>query len=370
MRHLSQLGSEVVADLLGVGGSVDSLHLAQDGQRSSAGHGVASIGGAVGAGAESGGNLVGAGDAADGHAAAHSLSHGHAVRLHAIALIAHEAAATAPTSLDLVQQEQDALLVAELTDALDELVGSGEHAALALNRLEHDGAGLALDISILEGLQVVVVSIHEAGNQVAEALLDGGVGLAGSGHGTEGTAVEGGLSGDDGPSVGTDVLDAPLTGDLDHSLVGLSAGVLIEDLIHTGGLADLLGQEDLRNGVGIVEGLHQGSALLLNGSDNLGVAVAQGVNGDTSIEVQVGLVVLVIHIDALGPVSQEVHTLIGLDLILLGHCLHVGNSQASVFQSHDEIPPIQKLRCKIGISKPAHRWGLVFSTAGYSTRLF
>ena len=167
--------------------------------------------------------------------------------------------------------------------------------------------------------------------------------------------MEGSLSGDDVPSVGTDVLDAPLTGDLDHSLVGLSAGVLIEDLIHTGGLADLLGQDDLGNGVGIVEGLHQGSALLLNGSDNLGVAVAQGVNGDTSIEVQIGLVVLVIHIDALAPIGQEIHTLIGLDLILLGHCLHVGNSQASVFQSHDEIPPIQKLRCKIGISKPTRK---------------
>src|SRR5699024_5630305 len=118
------------------------------------------------------------------------------------------------------------------------------------NRLEHDGAGLALDISVLEGLQVVELSIGEAGDQVAEALLDGGVGLTGSGHGAEGTAVEGSLSGDDVPSVGTDVLDAPLTGDLDHSLVGLSAGVLIEDLVHAGGLADLLGQDDLGNGVG------------------------------------------------------------------------------------------------------------------------
>lgn len=53
---------------------------------------------------------------------------------------------------------------------------AGNHAALALNRLEHDGAGLALNIGSLEGVQVVVLSISKAGGQVAEALLDGGLG--------------------------------------------------------------------------------------------------------------------------------------------------------------------------------------------------
>ena len=367
-RHLQQLLCEVVADLLGVLGPLASLQLTQNCQGSGASHGVTSIGGTMGAGAESGSSLVVAGDAADGEAAAHCLSHGHDVGLHAIGHVGHELAAAAPASLHFVQAEQDALLVAELTDALDELVGSGPNAALALNRLEHDSAGLALNISVLESLQVVELSIGEAGGQVAEALLDSGVGLAGSGHGAEGTAVEGLLSSDDVPSVGADVLDAPLTSHLDHSFVGLSTGVLIQNLVHADGLADFLGQDSLRNGVGIVEGLHDGSSLLLDGLHDLGVAVAQTVNGDTCIEVQIGLVVLIIHIDALGAVSDEVHTLIGLDHVLLDECLQFSSGQASVFQSHKDFLPF-KINSDSGIvwvrvSDP------VFSTAGYSFRLF
>ena len=151
--------------------------------------------------------------------------------------------------------------------------------------------------------------------------------------------MEGLLSGDDVPSVGTDVLDAPLTGDLDHSLVGLSAGVLIHDLIHADGLADLLGEDGLGNGVGIVEGLHDQSGLILNGLDHLGVAVAQAVNSDTCIEVQVGLIVLVVHIDAFSAVSDKVHTLVGLDHVLLDLSLQLSSGQTSIFQSHRKFLP-------------------------------
>ena len=74
VRHLSQLSSEVIADLLGVLGPLASLQLTQNSQGSGAADGVASIGGTVGAGAESSGDTVGAGDAADGHTAAIALA--------------------------------------------------------------------------------------------------------------------------------------------------------------------------------------------------------------------------------------------------------------------------------------------------------
>ena len=153
--------------------------------------------------------------------------------------------------------------------------------------------------------------------------------------------MEGLLSSDDVPSVGADVLDAPLTSHLDHCFVSLSTGVLIQDLVHAGGLADFLGQDCLRNGVGVVEGVHDGSSLLLDSLHDCGMAVTQGVNSDTSVEVQISFAVLVIHVDAFSGVSNEVHTLVGLDHVLLNLCLQFNSAQTSIFQSHKIFLPFK-----------------------------
>ena len=151
--------------------------------------------------------------------------------------------------------------------------------------------------------------------------------------------MEGLLSGDDLEVIGTIVINAILTGHLDHSLVGLRTGVLIDDLIHTSGLADLLGQDGLGHGVGIVEGVHDVLHLVDNSSDDLGVAVTQGVNSDAGIEVQIRNAVLVIHIDAVSSFSDEIHTLIGLDHVLLDLSLQFSSVLKVVFQSHSKFLP-------------------------------
>ena len=51
-------------------------------------------------------------------------------------------------------------------------------------------------------------------------------------------------------------LDAVLSCHFDHGLVRLGTGVLIEDLVHADGLADFLSKQCLRDGVWIVEGMH------------------------------------------------------------------------------------------------------------------
>ena len=180
--------------------------------------------------------------------------------------------------------------------------------------------------------------------------------------------MEGLLCGDDVPSVGTDVLNAPLTGNLDHSFVGLSAGVLVHNLVHADGLADLLGQDSLRNGVGIVEGLHNQSGLLLNGLHHLGVAVAQAVNSDACIEVQVSFAVLIIHIDAFSIICHEIHTLVGFDHVLFDLSFQLSGGQTSVFQSHKKFLPF-KNKCKYRDFQACEP-SPVFTTAGYSFRLF
>ena len=153
--------------------------------------------------------------------------------------------------------------------------------------------------------------------------------------------MEGLLSGDDLEVIVAVMVNAVLTSHLDHSLVGLRTGVLIDDLVHAGGLADLLGEDGLGNGVRIVEGVHDVLNLVDDSSNDLGIAVAQRVNGDTCIEVEVGNTVLVIHIDTFGSIGNKVHTLIGLDHVLFDLGLQFSGAHASVFQSHNRFPPIQ-----------------------------
>ena len=208
------------------------------------------------------------------------------------------------------------------------------HAAFALDRLDHDADGV-LVTGRLEGFKVVERSIGEAVGHRAETDLTGVVRLTGRRHGAEGAAVEGFTGGDDMILVRAVLLDAVLTCHLDHGLIGFGAGVLVEDLVHADGLADLFGEQHLRHGVRIVEGLHQGGGLVLHRLDDLFIAVADGVDGDARVEVEIRGVVLVIHIDALGVVCKEIETLVGFDHIGVDLALDVFECQSGVLQPHD-----------------------------------
>mgnify|MGYP001122743264 CR=1 FL=1 len=79
-------------------------------------------------------------------------------------------AGTAGADLDLVEHEEDALLIAQVTQALQEFLGSGTHTALALDRLGQDGADVLVH-DVLDGLEVVELSIAEAGGQGLEVTV-------------------------------------------------------------------------------------------------------------------------------------------------------------------------------------------------------
>ena len=139
------------------------------------------------------------------------------------------------------------------------------------------------------------------------------------------------------------MINAILTSHLDHGFVGLGTGVLIDDLVHTGGLADLLGEDGLGNSVRIVEGVHDVLNLVDDSSDDLGVAVTERVDGDAGIEIEVRNAILIIDVDAFRGVSHEIHTLVGLDHVLLDLGLQFSSGHTSVFQSHSN-PPIQIIK--------------------------
>ena len=114
-----------------------------------------------------------------------------------------ELAGTAGADLNLVEHEEDALLVAQVTQALQEFLGSGTHAALALDRLGQDGADVLVH-DVLDGLEVVELSIAEAGGQGLEVAVHRI--LAGGRAGREGAAVEGVLHRDDDEALGMAVI--------------------------------------------------------------------------------------------------------------------------------------------------------------------
>ena len=78
-------------------------------------------------------------------------------------------ASTAPTALHLVEQEQNALLVAKGPQIPQERPGDFAHAALAHDRLDHDSGGGVANGS-LDGADVAGSDMVKAFDGRAEAL--------------------------------------------------------------------------------------------------------------------------------------------------------------------------------------------------------
>ena len=85
---------------------------------------------------------------ADRKAAAKSLGRRHDVRGDARPFMREQAPGAAHAALHLVEQEQDAVLVAQGPQVPQERPGDLAHAALAHDRLDHDTGGLLPDDGI------------------------------------------------------------------------------------------------------------------------------------------------------------------------------------------------------------------------------
>ena len=78
---------------------------------------------------------------AERNAAAEPFGEHHDVRRDARVLESEELAGAADPGLDLVEDQQDAVLGRQSAQAAQELVRRDEHAGLALDRLQHHGDG-------------------------------------------------------------------------------------------------------------------------------------------------------------------------------------------------------------------------------------
>ena len=138
-------------------------------------------------------------------AAADALGDRHDVGRDARPFIGEELAGAADAALDLVEDQQQAVLVAELAQAPQRLRREDADAALALHGLEQDRRGLGAD-QLLGGVDVVEGDLVEAFDLRAEAFEV--FRLAAGGDRRQRAAVEGAFEGDGAEALGMAVDDS------------------------------------------------------------------------------------------------------------------------------------------------------------------
>lgn len=157
--------TEEVSKSLGIGNHILFL----DELEGADGHGatkrVATIGGAVSAGLNNKHDFLAAHDSTDGvHAARDGLAQSYHVRFDASPLGAEHATSSANAGLDLVTDEQDVVLLAEIVDLLQVVLIGDHDTSLTLNRLDQEGSGiLAMSLENLLEVSNVVESDGLAG---------------------------------------------------------------------------------------------------------------------------------------------------------------------------------------------------------------
>ena len=194
-------------------------------------------------------------------------------------LVAPEPPGAAHAGLDLVEDQADAGLVAELAQPGQVPVVGDVHAALALDGLDHDARGVAVD-GALQRAEIVEGDVLEAARQRLEPVVV--LLLRGGGDGGERPAVEAAPHRDDVAAIARPVLLGPLPRELDRRLVGLRARVGEEHAVGEGVLAEELGEVGLLGDVEEVRHVQQRGRLLADGPDHARVRVAQRGDGDAA----------------------------------------------------------------------------------------
>jgi hypothetical protein len=198
---------------------------------------IATVGGSVGAWSEQVGEIQAMGlaadpECADGESTAEGFGHGDAIWKELISagqafedsLEALEASGTEVAALNTVEEEEQAVLVAEIPEAGEILGGGWGNPALALDSLDQNGSGGRGD-GVGGGIEIIEGDMAEAGDERAESLFD--LVLPGGGDASESPTVERIESGDDFESA---LGIAEATSEFEEAFVGFGAGVAEEDL--------------------------------------------------------------------------------------------------------------------------------------------
>ena len=202
-------------------------------------------------------------------------------------LVGEELAGAADAGLDLVEDQQQAVLVAQRAQAPQEVRRrSTLHAALALDRLDQERAGSRADRG-LHGVEVAGRDLVEAVDLRPEALDV--FGLSAGGDRRQRAPVKGAFESHDAVSLGMAADRLALARHLDRRLVGLGARIGEEDQIGEGRLGQpprqTLAFRDLEEIGGVPELAGLGRQRL----DEMRMGMAERGHGDAGAEIEIAL---------------------------------------------------------------------------------
>ena len=266
------------------------------------------------AGLEHGGGVRVRHACADRQPAAEALRHGHHVGRDAELLVRPERAGAAVAALDLVEDQEGAVLVAGLARGVQQLGLERVDPRLALDRLEQDGGG-ALAHGGAQGVDVVARHHPEAGHERRERRL---LRLLRRGRQRAHRApVEAALHHHELAA------RAALAGELERALDRLGAGVAQEHAAAEREVGEPLGEAHAGLGVEEVAHVHQPPGLVAHRLHHARVAVAELRHRDAREEVEVLVALVVPEPRALaaheldGVARVGVHERVALELLEL-----------------------------------------------------
>ncbi len=179
---------------------------------------------------------------AERKAAADTLGNRHDIRLDVGPFMGKELAGAAVAALDLVENQQEAVLVAQIAQALQALIGDNADAAFTLHRFDQNAGGFRSD-GRLDRFVIGKRNLIEALDPGAEAIKI--FVLAAGGDGRQGAAVKGALEGDQPKALGCAGHGMIAPRRLDGAFHGLGAGIGEKHLVGEGRSDKALTQFDL-----------------------------------------------------------------------------------------------------------------------------
>ena len=214
-----------------------------------------------------------------------------------------ELAGASGAALDLVVDQQDACLIAQLADELEVFGGRFAHAALALHRLDDHGCEVRRGDFLLERLDIAELDRAEAREARAEAfailVLRAGIDAA------QRPAMEGSSEGQDADALGLAFRPVIAAGDLDAAFDRLGAGVGEEGVVGEGEVDIALREALLPRHAIHVRCVPELVGLVGKRLDQRGVCMPQRIDRDTGDEIEIGSALVVIETHALASLQHD-----------------------------------------------------------------
>ncbi len=243
-----------------------------------------------------------------GKAAADALGDRHDVGRDPGALMREESAGAADARLHLVEDQQQALVVAKRPQGLEPFARHDPDATFALDGFDHHGAGLRADRGF-ERRPVVerhlIETIH-LGAEAVDVLL-----LSTRRDRGQGAAVERAFERHDAETLRVAARRLVLAGHLDGGLVGFGTRIGEEDELREGGLDEAIGQPFAARDLVEVRRVPELAALLAQRLDEVRMRIAERRDRDATAEIEVTIAVLGEEPDTLAAIEDEIGAGIG-----------------------------------------------------------